>query len=208
MHFFIISLSLILFHGIHIYGLENDGLDAIDVLATLKKNVPNCDLHLFVKSDKEYQKLNEDLQTYCSGSETSKQYALICQMLAYELEKACGLPSNLRPTQAVYDIQLKASQVCGLKNVLFTSQWILNKLTNNGQKKISVNPDELCTKVTNDANTIRLARFFYKTAPRVRQTDLPKRDKGLLEFIRRNENCSFFIYITTKHLLPIYYCHE
>jgi hypothetical protein len=202
MRFFIISL--ILFHGIDIYGLETDGLDTIDVLATLKKNAPNCDLRDFVKTDKDRTKLNEDLEKYCSGSETTKQYALICHMLAYELEKACGFSAQSRPSPAVYDKLWTTSQVCEAKNVQFTSRWIFNKVSKNGQKKLGTNPNELCAKVTSDINTIRLARFFYKTAPLVRKADSSKQNKGLLEFLSPD----FFSIYITKHLLPIYYCHE
>ncbi len=186
MHFLIISL--ILFHGINIYGLESDGLDPIDVLGTLKKNVPNCDLGGFVKTDSEAKILKDDLQKFCSGSETTKQYTLLCQMLAYELETACGLPQASRPSPALYNKPWTLSQICDLKNVEMTSRWIFNRVSKTGQKKLGTNPTELCVKVASDANTIRLARFFYKTAPFVRKADTAKQNMGMLIFITESFN--------------------
>jgi hypothetical protein len=180
MNLFIIILSLILFHGNYIYGLDSVRLTAIDVLATLKK-IPNCDLSEFIKSNDDYKLLADDLNNYCTKSDTSKQYVLICRMVFYELKKACGLSVDSRPSKAIYRIEESSKEICNKKSIQLTNQWIWSKITNNGEKNIGINAEDLCTKVTSDTNTIRLARFFYKIAPRVRQNDLQKAKKGLLK---------------------------
>lgn len=178
MNFFLIILSLIIFDGNYIYGLETKGLNGIDVLATLKSNAPTCNLRDFVKSDQDHKKLNDDLSAYCSISETLKEYRLICRMLAYELKKACKLSSESRPSPAIYTTPETSADICKRKNVLLTNEWILSKITKDGGKKIGVNANDLCDKVTSDKNTIQLARFAYKIAPRLRQDDLSKQNKG------------------------------
>jgi len=178
MNLFIIILSLILFHENYIYGLDTEGLNGIDVLATLKAKVPNYDLHDFVKSDQDYKELTGDLNTYCSTSDTSKSYSLICNMIAYELTKACEISPGSRPSKAMYKVETTPTDICAKKNIQLTNEWIWNKITNNGEKKIGVNADQLCTKVTSDTKTLRLARFFYKIAPLVRKYDLSKQSKG------------------------------
>ena len=55
MNFFIVGLTLIFLHGNCVFGVQTEDLGPIDVLATLKTKVPDCDLHTFVKSDKDYQ---------------------------------------------------------------------------------------------------------------------------------------------------------
>ena len=92
-------------------------------------------------------------------------------MLYYEVKKACGLSTEARPSKAVYRAKSTATQICQTKNIQLTNQWIWSKITNNGQKQIDGNSNTLCTKVTNDAEALRLSRFFYKIAPRIRQAD-------------------------------------
>lgn len=170
----LISLTLIFFNGCISLGLETAQLDSIDVLETLKKKVPDCQIRMFVKSDKDHQKLTDDLKTYCS---TTKEYALLCQMMAYELEKACQLPSTKRPSPALYDIKADSSDICTKGGVESTDQWIAQKLSNQ-EKKITIDSKNLCQQVTTDAKTIHLARFFYKIAPRVRKSDSSDPNKG------------------------------
>ena len=170
----LISLTLIFFNGSIVFGLENPPLESIDVLEMLAKKSADCQLRAFVKSDKDHQKVNDDLKTYCS---TSKDYALICQMIAYELEKACQLPSNKRPSSALYDIQTDSTEICNKGGVESTDQWIAQKLSN-PEKKITIDSKDLCQRVTTDPKTIQLARFFYKIAPRVRKADSSDQNKG------------------------------
>jgi hypothetical protein len=177
MNLFIIILSFILFNENYIDGLNSEGSTCVDVLGTLK-TIPNCDLQNYVKSETDYKQLTNDLTNYCSTSDTSKQNTLICCMLSYELKKACGLSGEALPSKAVYKIDSTSAEICGKKNVKLTSEWILKKITNNGKNDFGVTADDLCTKVTSDTNTLRLARFFYKVAPRVRQDDLSKQNKG------------------------------
>jgi hypothetical protein len=172
MNLFIIISALILFHGNYIYGVDTDELDGIDVLTTLKSTAPKCDLLSFVKTKNDYKSLIKDLNEYCSTSDSLKQYRILCHMLLYELTKACKLPSDSRPSQAVYTTDIPAETICKPKKIQLTNKWIWRKITNNGKKQIGVTAKGLCTKVTSDSNTIHLARFFYKIAPHVRQADL------------------------------------
>ncbi|CAF1336661.1 unnamed protein product [Rotaria sordida] len=187
MNLLIIILSLILFYGNYIYGLETEELDGIDVLTKLKNIQPDCDLHDFLRVDDEYKTLTDDLRKHCSSSNSVKQHRILCHMLSYELEKACRLTPNLRPSKVIYATSRTPSQICNLNNILLTDEWIWHKITDGGQKKIGVNAKKLCTKVTSDTDTLRLARFFYKTAPRVRQVDSSKQSKDKLQSNANNK---------------------
>jgi len=178
MNLFIIISALILFHGNYIYGLDTEELDGIDVLTTLKSTAPKCDLLTFVKTKTDYKSLTKDLSEYCSTSDSLKQYRILCHMLLYELTKACKLPEESRPSQALYTTDTSAETICRPKTIQLTNKWIWRRITNNGKKRIGVMSKGLCDKVTSDSNTIHLARFFYKIAPRVRQADLSKQNKG------------------------------
>ena len=169
---------MILFYGNYISGADTEEFDGIDVLKVLKSRVPKCDLHSFVKTEDDYKSLTEDLNKYCSTSDSTKQYRILCHMLLYELRKACKLPADSRPSQAIYTTKDTAEKICKTRNLQLTNQWIWKRITNNGQKQTDVNFNDLCTKVTSDPNTLQLARFFYKIAPRVRQADLSKQNKG------------------------------
>lgn len=175
---FLISLTLILFNGKNIFGSDNPPLDSIDVQAVLEKKVPDCKIRNFFIEKKDFQKFAEDIKAFCS---TPNKNPLICHMIAYEIEKACQLPNepDQRPTPAHYDLQIKSSEVCGKNRVLMTSKWILNKLSTNLQTKIPIEPKDLCTQVTTDQDTIRITRFFYHIAARVRSADsTDKNNKG------------------------------
>ncbi|CAF1036472.1 unnamed protein product [Rotaria sordida] len=187
MNLLIIILSLILFYGNYIYGLETEELDGIDVLTKLKNIQPDCDLHDFLRVDDEYKTLTDDLRKHCSSSNSVKRHRILCHMLSYELEKACRLTPNLRPSKVIYATSRTPSQICNLNNILLTDEWIWHKITDGGQKKIGVNAKKLCTKVTSDTDTLRLARFFYKTAPRVRQVDSSKQSKDKLQSNANNK---------------------
>lgn len=174
MKLFIIILSAILFHRNYISGIESEELSSIDVIATLKAKDPDCKLQSFVISDDDYTKLESDLTTYCSTSDSTKQNALICRMVHYELEKACKLSIASRPTKSRYIIDNLSAEICKANNVPITSDWILNKITQNGKINIGVTAAELCPQVASNKDTLRLTRFFYKIAPRVRKSDVPK----------------------------------
>jgi len=179
MNLFIIILSLVFFYGNYIYGLDSEGLTGIDVLKALKR-IPNCDLSDFVQSEDDSKLLADDLKTYCTTSDTSKQYVLICRMVYYELKKGCKLSGSSHPSKAIYRTEESSKKICGKKPIQSTNQWIWEKITNNGENNIGVEAKDLCTKVTSDTNTIRLARFFYKIAPRVRHNDQTEK-QGLLK---------------------------
>jgi hypothetical protein len=203
MNLFVIVLSLILFHGYDIYGLDNSELSAVNVIEKLKTKAPNCDLHSFVQSEKDYKTLIDDLNQYCSLSDSAKQYQLLCNMIYYELKRACVLPNELRPSKALYIAPTSSDAICRLKNIQLTNEWIFNKITSNGRKQINVKQTDLCKTVTTDPNTLRLARFFYKIAPRVRQADLSKKGNDYKNItIQRNLN------LIKKHLSHRYYSYE
>ncbi|UJR29301.1 hypothetical protein I4U23_010515 [Adineta vaga] len=174
MNLFLIVLSLILFNGNLIFGANDDELEAIDVLATLKSSSPTCDLHFFVKNENDFKALNSDLAKLCPASGSKKQCRILCNMVAYELKKACKLDEKLRPSKVIYTNKMTAQEICNLKNIQLTNQWIFKAITNNEEKQIGVTAKDLCTKVTSDEDALPLARFFYKAATRVRQSELSK----------------------------------
>lgn len=174
---FLISLTLILFNGKNIFGLENSPLDPIDVPAVLEKKVPDCNVKDFFIDKADLKKFSEDIKAFCS---TSNKNPLVCHMIAYELEKACQIPNepSKRPSPAHYDLQTNPSEICGKNRISLTSKWILKKLSINQQKTIPIEPKDLCAQVAADQDTIRLTRFFYHIATRVRTSDLPDNNKG------------------------------
>ncbi|CAF2053778.1 unnamed protein product [Rotaria magnacalcarata] len=176
----VVILSLIIFHGKYIFGLGAEELKDINVLAKLNNITAGCDLHDFLQLDSDFKKLSDDLTEYCSPLKSVKQYRILCHMLSYELEKACALPAKSRPSKAVYTSKTSAKEICAKKNIQLTNQWIWNKLTNNGQKDIGITAKYLCSSVTSDMATRRLARFFYKIAPLIREADSSQQatDKG------------------------------
>lgn len=171
MKLFIIVLSLILFYGPYIFGQESDTLTSVNVLEDLKEKFPDCKLEDLLFSDDDYQQLNDDLKKYCTTADSTKNYAIICRMLSYELKKACQLPAKDRPTKSFYKNINASEDICKKTYTPMTNQWIWNKITNNGQKDIGVKANALCTTVSTDKKTFRLARFFYKIAPRIRKSD-------------------------------------
>lgn len=177
MNLFLIVLSLIFFHGNSISGADDTELEAIDVVSTLKTSSPDCDLRTFVKHNEDYTAFVSDVKTYCS-SDSKKQNRLLCNMLAYELKKACRSDKSGRPSPVIYLRKSTPKEICFPSSIKATSEWILNALTKNGQKQIDVTADDLCQKVTNDETTFQLAKFFYRAAPHVRNADLAKTSKG------------------------------
>ncbi|CAF3537949.1 unnamed protein product [Adineta steineri] len=176
MNLFLIFLALILFHENYIFGLETEEIKGINVLKKLKNDLPDCDLHDFVKSENDYKSLNDDLKTHCTTSASNKQFRTLCHMLCYELTVACKVPAESRPSKAIYTTKVTASELCGTKRIDKTNEWIAKKVLNSEQKQI-ISSNGLCTKITSDENALPLARFFYKIAPRVREADLAKQNK-------------------------------
>ncbi|CAM4890637.1 unnamed protein product [Rotaria socialis] len=176
----VVILSLILFHGKYIFGLGTEKFKAINVLAKLNNTAAGCDLHDFLRLDSDFKNLSDDLTKYCSPSKLVKRFRILCHMLSYELEIACALPAKSRPSKALYTSNTSAKEICDRKNIQLTNQWIWDKLTNGGQKDIGITAKYLCDSVTNYTVTLRLARFFYKIAPLIRQADLSQQasDKG------------------------------
>lgn len=175
---FIILLNLIIFNGKSIYGLDVEELSGIDVLAQLNNKVPKCKLRDFLIFKNQFKTLSNDLKTHCSLLESEKSHRILCHMLAYELEKACGLTSKLQPSPAVYVTPVSSETICANYSKQSTNQWIWNKITKDGRYDIGVNASDLCTTVTKHNDTLRLARFFYKIAPRVRYADTITNAKG------------------------------
>ncbi|CAF1109434.1 unnamed protein product [Adineta ricciae] len=176
MNLFLIVLSLIFFHGNSISGADDNELEAIDVLSAIKTTSPDCDLRTFVKHNDDYTAFSGDLKTYC-GSDSKKQNRILCNMIAYELKKACQFDKDGRPSPVIYSKKSTPKEICFSTTIQLTNQWIWNVLTNNGQKQIDVTAKELCDKVANDETTRQLARFFYRAAPHVRNSDLSTTSK-------------------------------
>jgi hypothetical protein len=181
MNLFVILLSFILFNGNYIYGSDADETNGIDVLGTLKTQAPNCDLHKFVNPEDEFKALNDDLTKYCSTSDSSKQYKILCRMILIELTQACALSSKSRSVSTKYSSKTSASAICQYKNIQMTNKWIWKKLTSDEQKQIGDSSKDICTKITKYTDTIQLARFFYKIGTGVRKAELSVQNKGLLK---------------------------
>ena len=175
---------IILFSGI--YGLDNEELPGIDVLKTLKEKKISCDFHNFVhstdNSNDEYDVLMDDLKTYCSTSEKTKQYHVICHMVLIEFEIGCSLPNKSRPYPIKYTTSSTATQICSMNKISHTNIWIWKKLTSDERQQMGSITSQLCPKLTESTDTLRLTRLFYALAPRIRRADITFRtDKPSLE---------------------------
>jgi hypothetical protein len=169
----IIILSLFLFCGI--CGLNTDQSTGIDVLKTLKEKKISCDLHTFVKSvddsDDEYDVLIQDLKKYCTNSESTKQYRVICHMILIEFEISCLLSNKSRPFPVKYTTAYTSAQVCSMNKIAYANSWIWKRLTSDERGEIGSTPMQLCPRLAALNDTLRLIRFFYKIAPRIRIAD-------------------------------------
>jgi len=173
MNLLTIILLLILFFGI--YGLHRNKLTGIDVLGTLTSKNISCNFHNFVKStndsEDDYNTLIRDLTKYCSGLKSSTFYRLLCRMILIELEIGCLLPNKSRPLPIKYSIRYTSTEICSLNTISMTNTWIWQKLTSDEKAEIGPTSMYLCPILTSSNNTIQLARFFYKIAPRIRRAD-------------------------------------
>ncbi len=173
-----IILILILFSGI--YGLDRNQLIGIDVIGTLKEKNTSCDLRNFVKStngsENDYKTLIHDLTKYCSISNSIKLYRLLCRIILIELEIGCLLPKNSRRLPIKYSISNTPKEICSMNRISETNSWIWGKLTSDEKKEIGPTSHNLCPILTSLNSTLRLARFFYKIAPRIIQIDLTKKE--------------------------------
>lgn len=174
-------ISILIVFGIH--QLFASKLSDVDVLGRLKSKHASCDLRNFVQatdnSDDEYKILVHDLTKYCSTSKSITLYDLLCHMILIELEIGCELSNNSRPYPVKYSTLLTSSEICSMNKIDLINNWIWQKLTADEKEEIGPTPVHLCRILTSSNSTTRLARFFYKIAPRIRRTDL--RNSGQLE---------------------------
>ncbi|CAF1389648.1 unnamed protein product [Adineta steineri] len=173
MNFLVIILSFILFFGIN--SNDTDDTSGIDVLDILKEKQTSCDLHDFVigkeNSEKEYIALVYDLATYCSETESTSLSRILCRMILIELEIGCSLPNKSRPTPVKYINSYTSTQICSMNKIMYTNRWIWNKFTEKEKEELGASSAHICPKLTSVNSTLRLTRFFYKIAPRIRRAE-------------------------------------
>ncbi|CAF3498425.1 unnamed protein product [Rotaria sp. Silwood1] len=173
MKLLVIILSFILLS--HIYGLNTDESTGINVLETLKAKNLSCDLHVFVNStgnsQKEYEVFINDLTQYCSNSESTKSYRVLCHMILIELEIGCSSLNKTQPLPIKYITSYTPDKICSINKILYINRWIWDKLKTNEKNQIGTTSIKLCSTITSFNETLRLANFFYKTASRIREID-------------------------------------
>ncbi|CAF1306074.1 unnamed protein product [Adineta steineri] len=173
MNFLVIILSFILIFGIH--SNDTDDTGGIDVLDILKEKQTSCDLHDFVigkeNSEKEYIALVYDLATYCSETESTSLSRILCRMILIELEIGCSLPNKSRPTPVKYINSYTSTQICSMNKIMYTNRWIWLKFTEKEKEELGSSSAHICPKLTSVNSTLRLTRFFYKIAPRIRRVE-------------------------------------
>jgi hypothetical protein len=182
-----IVFILILFSGI--YLSNGNQVTGVDIFQQLKSKNISCDLHDFIKpadhSDDEYQLLKQDLTKYCSNSSS---YQLLCHMIFIEIEIACLVPNASRPSPMKYTSDHRSKHICSLNKISLTNDWIWGKLSSNEKQQIGSTPTDLCSKITSNNETLRLVKFFYKIAPRIRRFDtLNKTDSVVHQIPSTNE---------------------
>ncbi|CAF1180074.1 unnamed protein product [Adineta ricciae] len=165
-----VILSLIFYCG----SVRGDVTDEIgvDVLGVLKEKKIVCDLHDLVtsvdKPEKEYNMFIHDLTKHCSESVTTDFTPILCRMISIALEIACTLPNTTRPAPVKYTPVYTPSQICSMHKIVYTNKWIWEQLTKKQKAQIGSSWVQLCPKLTSGNSTLRLTRFFYKIAPRIR----------------------------------------
>ncbi|CAF2522265.1 unnamed protein product [Rotaria sp. Silwood2] len=173
MKLLVIILSFILFS--HIYGLNTDESTGINVLEILKAKNLSCDLHIFINStdnsQDEYNAFINDLTQYCSNSESTKPYRVLCRMILIELEIGCLFLNNTNPLPVKYITSYTPNKICSTNKILYINRWIWDKLKSYEKKQIGTASMELCFTITSFNETLRLVKFFYKIAPRIREID-------------------------------------
>jgi len=194
-----IILILILFSGLD--TLNGNETTSIDIFVQLKSKNISCDLHDFVKStdnsDDEYKLLIQDLTKYCLNSSS---YQLLCHMIYLELELACLLPNNFRPSPTKYTFDYRSKQICSINKIALTNEWIWGKLSSNEKKQIGSTSVNLCSKITSTNETLRLVKFFYKIAPRIRRFDTMNRTSHSVIINPINETSAEKINLENKKL--------
>ena len=152
------------------------GINGFDVLEQLQSKNISCNLHDFVKTTNdsvdEYQLLTSDLKTYCTNSVSNQTSQLLCHMIFLELEIGCLLTNHSRPLPMKYSLFYTSKQICSLTKISLTDNWIWEKLSSNEKQQVGSSSINLCSHITSANETLRLARFFYKIAPRIRRFDL------------------------------------
>ncbi|CAF0889316.1 unnamed protein product [Adineta ricciae] len=166
----VVILNLIFYCG----SVRGDVTDEIgvDVLRVLKEKKIVCDLHDLVtsvdKPEKEYNMFVHDLTKHCSESVTTDFAPILCRMISIALEIACTLPNTTRPAPVKYTPVYTPSQICSMHKIVYTNKWIWEQLTKKQKAQIGSSWVQLCPKLTSGNSTLRLTRFFYKIAPRIR----------------------------------------
>ena len=172
-----IGLLVLLGHSIaRSTGAESTG--SSDLLAKLKAQDPSVDLHAFVQSDADLQSLTADLKQYCSSLDSTNKSQVLCQMIYIELTKAFKLPDKQRPSKTTYNVSWTAESICQIKKISLTNKWIWGLLSSEQRNMTGGDAETLCKQVTSSQETLRLARFFYKVAPRVRLADSSVANSG------------------------------
>ncbi|CAM4963319.1 unnamed protein product [Rotaria socialis] len=147
----------------------------INVLEALKAINLSCDLHIFVNSaddtEDNYKALIHDLTQYCSGSESTKVYQVLCRMIFIELEIGCSLLNQSRSLPIKYITSETPTKLCSMNQIMHINLWIWKKLKLNKEEQMGSALAKLCTNITSSNETIRLARFFYEIAPSIKRID-------------------------------------
>lgn len=138
------------------------------------KNI-TCDLHDFIvktdDTDNDYKLFLNDLNNFCSDTQTNQVYRLLCRMLTIEFELACLLPNNSRPSPVKYTLPYTAKKICQMNKINLTNNWIWGKLSVEEREKAAITPTQLCPTMTATEEVLLLVKFFYKIAPRIRRAD-------------------------------------
>ncbi|CAF1307472.1 unnamed protein product [Rotaria magnacalcarata] len=157
------------------YGLDIDESAGINVLEALKATNLSCDLHIFVNStydtEDNYKALIHDLTQYCSNSESTKVYQVLCRIIFIELEIGCSLLNRSRPLPIKYITSETSTKLCSKNKIIHIDRWIWKKLKLNKKEQMGSDLTKLCTNITSSNETIRLARFFYEIAPSIKRID-------------------------------------
>ena len=150
-------------------GAESNG--SSDLLVKLAAKDPAVDLRAFFKSDADLLALVSDLKQYCLPIDATNKSQVLCQMVTIELTKALKLPEKQRPSNTSYNVNVTAESICRPKSIPLTNKWMWELLTSEQRSQIGGDAESLCKQVTRSQETLRMARFFYKVALRVRRAD-------------------------------------
>ncbi|UJR20476.1 hypothetical protein I4U23_023605 [Adineta vaga] len=169
----LIIFSFLLYSRIQTRDL-NDEI-GVNIFEVFKEKKITCDLRDFVTSadnpEREYNMLIHDLTKHCSTSVTANLAPILCRIILIELEIGCTLPNKTRPTPVKYTHSYTSEQICSMHKIVYTNKWIWEKLTKKERIQIGSSWTQLCPQLTSTNSTLRLTRFFYKMAPRIRHAE-------------------------------------